>query len=103
MYFASTRPALKFAQKRFNFATSMPETNVHPLRVGIIANNVGGYSRTVIRGVASFASGRAWDCRVGGGNESAIDAARLRKFDGLIIQAATAEQSRLVSRASVPA
>jgi LacI family transcriptional regulator len=94
---------LKFAQKRFNFATSMPEPANHPPRVGIIANNVGGYSRTVIRGVASFAFARAWDCRVEGVNESAIDAARLRKFDGLIIQAATPEQAKLVGRASVPA
>lgn len=81
----------------------MPLNSAHPPRVGIIANNVGGYSRTVIRGVASFAFGRAWDCRVEGVNESAIDAARLRKFDGLIIQAATPDQARLVGRASVPA
>lgn len=71
--------------------------------MGVIANNVGGYSRTVIRGVASFAFARAWDCRVEGVNETAIDAAKLRKFDGLIIQAATPEQAKLVGRASMPA
>lgn len=81
----------------------MPLNLAHPPRVGIIANNVGGYSRTVIRGVASFAFARAWDCRVEGVNEAAIDATRLRKFDGLIIQAATPEQAKLVGRASVPA
>lgn len=74
----------------------------HPIRVGIIANYVGGYSRGVIRGIASFAFARAWICRVEGINEAAIGK-HLKDYDGLIIQAATAEQARLLSRSSVPA
>lgn len=72
------------------------------IRVGIIVNYVGGYSRGVIRGIASFAFARAWICRVEGVNEAAIGK-HLKDYDGLIIQAATAEQAKLLSRSSVPA
>ncbi len=74
----------------------------HPIRVGIIVNYVGGYSRGVIRGIASFAFARAWICRVEGVNEAAIGK-HLKDYDGLIIQAATAAQARLLNRSSVPA
>jgi LacI family transcriptional regulator len=80
----------------------MGDTTVKTIRVGIIMNNAGGYSRGVIRGAASFAFSRAWSCRVQGVNEEAISR-RLREFDGLIIQAATPEQAALLSRSSVPA
>lgn len=80
----------------------MPDILPHPTRLGIIANYVGGYSRGVIRGVASFAFARAWVCRVEGINDADIRR-HLKDYDGLIIQAATAEQAQLVSRSSVPA
>jgi LacI family transcriptional regulator len=73
-----------------------------PVRVGIIVNNVGGYSRGVIRGVASFAFARAWHCHVEGVNATAIRR-RLREFDGLIVQAATASQARMLARSALPA
>ena len=73
-----------------------------PVRVGIIVNNVGGYSRGVIRGVASFAFARAWHCHVEGVNATAIRR-RVRDFDGLIVQAATAAQARLLARSALPA
>jgi LacI family transcriptional regulator len=80
----------------------MSERIDRPVRVGIIVNNVGGYSRGVIRGIASFAFARSWDCRVEGVNASGIER-RLRDFDGLIVQAATDEQAKLLNRSSLPA
>ncbi|HRK31774.1 MAG TPA: substrate-binding domain-containing protein [Tepidisphaeraceae bacterium] len=72
------------------------------VRVGVIVNNVGGYSRGVVRGIASFAFSRAWVCRVEGINDSRI-LNNLKDYDGLIVQAATPTQARALSRASIPA
>jgi len=63
----------------------VPSDHYH---VGVIINNVGGYSRGVLRGIASFAYARAWTCRVQGVNQRALLQHR-RDFDGLIVQAAT--------------
>lgn len=58
--------------------------------IGVIVNNVGGYSRGVVRGITSFAFARAWTCRVQGVNEAQrID--DFADYDGLIVQAASAE------------
>ncbi len=80
----------------------MKDLSQQSIRVGIIVNYVGGYSRGVIRGVASFAFARAWICRVEGVNEAAIGK-HLKDYDGLIIQAATSDQAQLLNRSSVPA
>ena len=77
------------------------DSRQRPIRVGIIVNNVGGYSRGVIRGIASFAFARAWDCRVEGVNATSIER-RLGDFDGLIVQAATDAQAALLQRSSIP-
>lgn len=69
--------------------TSIPRQPV----IGLIANNVGGYSRGVIRGVAQYAFARNWTCRVQGVNEFSLSA-KLHHFDGLITQAASAQQLR---------
>lgn len=76
--------------------------SARPIRVGIVVNYVGGYSRGVIRGIASFAFARAWICRVEGVNEASISR-HIKDYDGLIIQAATTAQARLLNRSSVPA
>lgn len=80
----------------------MTSPSSNPIRIGIIANNVGGYSRGVIRGIASFAFARAWICKVEGVNAERVGH-HLDDYDGLIVQAATAEQAKLLSRSSVPA
>lgn len=69
--------------------------------IGVIVNNVGGYSRGVIRGITSFAFARAWTCRVQGVNDEQI-VGHLDAFDGLIVQAATPQQVRSLEKASVP-
>ena len=71
------------------------------IRVGVIVNNVGGYSRGVLRGLASFASARAWSCRVEGVNEASLER-HLSDFDGLIVQAATPAQLKKLSGLRVP-
>lgn len=72
------------------------------VRVAVIINNVGGYSRGVLRGVASYANARAWVCRVQGVNVVDL-VAEIERVDGLIIQAATPEQAGLLERLPVPA
>ena len=65
-------------------------------RVGVIVNNVGGYSRAVIRGVASFATSRGWECRAQGVNIYDLPAAAsVRGLDGLIVQADAAGLRRV--------
>ncbi|MFT3789099.1 MAG: substrate-binding domain-containing protein [Tepidisphaeraceae bacterium] len=77
----------------------MPAT-ARPIRVGVIVNNVGGYSRGVIRGITSFAYARAWTCRVQGVNDESIDK-RLDEFDGLIVQTATPQQSKAMAALNI--
>ncbi|MEM6315897.1 MAG: substrate-binding domain-containing protein [Planctomycetota bacterium] len=72
-----------------------------PPRIGVLVNNVGGYSRGVIRGVAEFASSRGWECRVQDVNAEDLPTAR-RKYDGLIVQAGVADLQRLVGRMRGP-
>ncbi len=69
--------------------------------IGVIVNNVGGYSRSVIRGISSFANARAWTCRVQGLNEQDIPQ-RPDQFDGLIVQAATPQQVKSLSNTKTP-
>jgi LacI family transcriptional regulator len=75
-----------------------PNTTV---TVGVIVNNVGGYSRGVIRGITSYANARAWTCRLQGVNGLHVFG-RLSAFDGLIVQAATPQQVRSLSAARTP-
>ncbi|MEM8875200.1 MAG: substrate-binding domain-containing protein [Planctomycetota bacterium] len=72
-----------------------------PPRIGVLVNNVGGYSRGVIRGIASFATARGWECRTQDVNATDLPLAR-RKYDGLIIQAGVADLQRLISRVRGP-
>lgn len=72
-----------------------------PVRVGVIVNNVGGYSRGVLRGLVSFASARAWTCRVEGVNETSL-VQHLTDFDGLIVQAAIPAQLRKLTGLQAP-
>lgn len=71
------------------------------LRVGVIVNSAGGYSRGVIRGITSFAFARAWTCRVQGVNDDDIGE-HFRNFDGLIVQTASPHQARAILRRSLP-
>ncbi|HEX8341644.1 MAG TPA: substrate-binding domain-containing protein [Tepidisphaeraceae bacterium] len=71
------------------------------LSVGVIVNNVGGYSRGVIRGITSYANARAWTCRLQGVNGLHVFG-RLKDFDGLIVQAATPQQVRSLAAAGTP-
>lgn len=41
--------------------------------VGVVVNAVGGYSRGVLRGIASYAAGRGWRLGVAGVNVPAVD------------------------------
>ena len=69
--------------------------------IGVIVNNVGGYSRGVVRGITSFAFARAWTCRVQGVNETrTIDS--LSDYDGLIVQAATIDALRELQKSKRP-
>ena len=72
----------------------MGEANA--VRVGVRVNNVGGYSRGVIRGVASFAASRGWVCRAQGVNVHDIGSHDAGRYDGLIVQAADDELRRLM-------
>jgi LacI family transcriptional regulator len=65
----------------------------HTLRIGVLVNAVGGYSRGVLRGIASYASTKPWTLRVVGVNEKDIDE-RDTRWAGIIVQAATAQQAR---------
>jgi len=69
--------------------------------VGVIVNKVGGYSRGVLRGVASFAFARHWTCHMQGVNATSIFRNRQR-FDGLIVQTATAKQAAALRATAVP-
>ncbi len=69
--------------------------------IGVIVNNVGGYSRGVIRGITSFAFARAWICRVQGVNDGDLTS-HLDAFDGLIVQAATPQQVKSLAKTRVP-
>jgi LacI family transcriptional regulator len=71
------------------------------LRVGVIVNSAGGYSRGVIRGITSFAFARAWTCRVQGVNDDDIGE-HFRNFDGLIVQTASPHQARAMQRRALP-
>jgi LacI family transcriptional regulator len=82
---------------------SLPRISMGERRktVGVVVNNVGGYSRGVIRGITSFAFARAWSCRVQGVNDLRITE-HLDQYDGLIVQAATPQQVKLLSTTTRP-
>jgi LacI family transcriptional regulator len=69
--------------------------------VGIVMNAVSGYSRGVLKGVASFAAARGWSLRVHGINEAEVDLEG-KRWTGIIVQAATKAQVSVFSRARVP-
>ncbi|MGN6627884.1 MAG: substrate-binding domain-containing protein [Tepidisphaeraceae bacterium] len=77
-----------------------PQRHRRPV-IGVIVNNVGGYSRGVVRGITSFAFARAWTCRVQGVNEASM-MTRIEDYDGLIMQAASAEQASLLAATRTP-
>ncbi len=66
-----------------------------------MVNTVGGYSRAVVRGITSFAFARAWTCRVEGVNDARI-AGQLGAYDGLIVQAATPQLTKSLSKTRTP-
>lgn len=73
--------------------------------IGVIVNNVGGYSRGVVRGITSFAFARAWTCRVRGVNETKDGGgtiAALSDYDGLIVQAATRDALKALQKSKRP-
>ena len=69
--------------------------------IGVIVNNVGGYSRGVVRGVTSYAFARTWTCRVQGVNDTDLTQ-HLRDFDGFIVQTASSEQLKLLASTRKP-
>ena len=71
-----------------------------PRRVGVMANNVGGYSRAVMRGVAAFGVSRGWNTSILGfyGERGQI----LHDFDGLIVQLSLDEPRAVAERTRVP-
>ena len=71
------------------------------LCVGVLVNNVGGYSRSVIRGIASFAFARAWTCLAEGVNLNGLSD-QLDQFDGVIVQAAQRELAQVKRRFKGP-
>lgn len=78
-----------------------PPNNRRRPTIGVIVNNVGGYSRGVVRGITSFAFARAWTCRVQGINESkVID--DVSHYDGLIVQAASKESVKQLLQSGRP-
>lgn len=71
------------------------------VRIGVMVNNVGGYSRGVLRGVASFAFARAWECLVQGVNAKARTGAD-GTVDGIIAQATTNELASRLRESGTP-
>jgi LacI family transcriptional regulator len=71
------------------------------VRIGVMVNNMGGYARGVLRGVASYAFARAWECKVEGVN-SRGGLESPAEFDGWIIQALSADIAADLHRAGVP-
>jgi len=66
-----------------------------------MVNNMGGYSRGVLRGVASFAFAKAWECKVEGvNNRGGLDSPA--EFDGWIVQALSADTAAELHRAGMP-
>lgn len=73
----------------------------HRVRVGVMVNNMGGYSRGVLRGIASFAYARAWECKVEGvNNRGGLESPA--EFDGWIVQALSADTAAELHRAGMP-
>lgn len=71
------------------------------IRIGVMVNNMGGYARGVLRGVASYAFAKAWECKVEGVN-SRGGLESPAEFDGWIIQALSADIAADLHRAGVP-
>lgn len=74
-----------------------PRDAHRPVAVGVVVNVVGGYSRGVLRGVASYAAGRGWRLGVAGVNVAAVQP-EARRWDGILAQIpADAGGERLVA------
>lgn len=58
------------------------------IRIGVIVNAVGGYSRGVVRGISSFAQARGWELCVEGINHPNLNL-KSGLFSALIVQAST--------------
>ncbi len=71
------------------------------VRIGVMVNNMGGYARGVLRGVASYAFAKAWECKVEGVN-SRGGLESPAEFDGWIIQALSADIAVDLHHAGVP-
>lgn len=68
-----------------------------------MVNNVGGYSRGVVRGLASFANARGWKCDVQGLGDGGNPADRLLpNVDGLIVQVTGGARLEQVRALGVP-
>jgi LacI family transcriptional regulator len=72
-----------------------------PTRIGVVVNNVGGYSRGVVAGITRYARSRAWTCLVQGVNVDVIHP-RTGDFDGLIVQTATPQQAKTLAGSGLP-
>jgi LacI family transcriptional regulator len=71
------------------------------LRIAVMVNNMGGYSRGVLRGISSFAFSKAWECKVQGVNSwGGLDSPA--EFDGWIVQAMSADIADDLHSAGVP-
>lgn len=70
--------------------------------VGVVMNAVSGYSRGVLKGIATFASTRGWRLRVVGVNEEQLDLAG-KRWAGIIVQASTRKEAdRFAGKARIP-
>src|SRR5688500_6505816 len=70
-------------------------------RIAVMVNNVGGYSRGVLRGISSFAFTKSWECKVQGVNSwGGLDSPA--EFDGWIVQALSPDIATDLHRAGVP-
>ena len=74
----------------------------HATIVGVVVNAVGGYSRGVLRGVASFAAARAWTLRVEGVNEQTINPLTPNKWSGFLVQLAGPAEVKQFARCRLP-
>ena len=71
------------------------------VRIAVMVNNMGGYSRGVLRGISSFAFAKAWECKVQGVNSwGGLDSPA--EFDGWIVQAIAADVAGDLHSAGVP-
>lgn len=71
------------------------------VRIAVLFNNAGGYSRNVLRGVTSFAASRPWQLSVEGVTDTDISL-RIGGYAGVIVQATTRDLLTRLRRARCP-